>query len=225
MTSRHLFAFLFCSVITLGCDKENISEGTVKDADGNIYHTIVVDSQLWMLENLKTTRYNDGTPILQITDNQTWNTLTVPAYCWHGNNPENKEPYGALYNWHAVKTGKLCPAGWHVPTFDDWMILNTYVRDDGGRLKEQGITHWTFPNSQASNVTGFTALPGSFRGFNGQFGELGVSAEWWSDGPYNGYDAVGIGLYHYDFSFGFYAKLKTFGFSVRCVRDEGAARR
>ena len=77
MTSRHLFALLFCSVITLGCDKENIPEGTVKDADGNVYHTIVIDSQLWMLENLKTTRYNDGTPIIQITDNQIWDTLTI----------------------------------------------------------------------------------------------------------------------------------------------------
>lgn len=221
MTSRHLFALLFCSVITLGCDKENIPEGTVKDADGNVYHTIVIDSQLWMLENLKTTRYNDGTPIIQITDNQIWDTLTIPAYCWHGNNPENKESYGALYNWHVVKTGKICPAGWHVPTYEDWMALSTYVQNDGGRLKEQGTTHWTFPNSQANNATGFTALPGSFRGFNGRFGELGVSGYWWSDGPYNGYWGVATGLYHNDFLFDMRSTPKLFGMSVRCVRDAG----
>jgi len=225
MTSRSIIALLFCFLIVTGCDKEQLAEGMVKDVDGNIYHSIVVDSQVWMLENLKTTRYNDGSPITLITDNLSWGKLTIPAYCWHGNNPENKETYGALYNWEAAHTGKLCPKGWHVPTLEDWMILSTYVRDDGGRIKEQGLTHWTLPNSQASNVTGFTALPGSYRGFEGKFGEIGISAYFWCDYTFGEYDAIGITLRHYDFSLSSYQIPKIFGCSIRCIRDEGTTRR
>ena len=97
----------------------------VKDTDGNVYHTVTIGTQVWMKENLKTTKYNDGTPIPLVAESKAWGNLSTPAYCWF------KTKYGALYNWYTVNTGKLCPLGWHVPTDAEWTKLITYL---GGRL-------------------------------------------------------------------------------------------
>jgi len=101
--------------------------GTVSDIEGNIYETIGIGSQIWMAENLKTTKYNDGTEILQVIEDDVWSRLDgppTPAFCWYNNDEaSNKEIYGALYDWYAVNTGKLCPAGWHVPSFNEWAVL------------------------------------------------------------------------------------------------------
>lgn len=139
---------------------------SVKDIDGNKYKTIKIGTQIWLSENLKTTTYNDGTAIPLVKNYDAWAELSTQAYCWYNNDSTNKEVYGALYNWYAVNTKKLCPEGWHVPSDEEWTELRTYLGDKGNAglaLKESGTSHWKSPNSDASNTTGFTGLPGGYR--------------------------------------------------------------
>ena len=122
----------------------------VQDIDGNNYLTVTIGTQIWMAENLRTTKYNDGTAIPLVTDNTTWANLTTPAYCWYNNDAKtNGSTYGALYNWYSVNTKKLCPTGWHVPNDTEWTTLTTYLGGTavaGGKLKETGTAHWYSPN-------------------------------------------------------------------------------
>ncbi len=155
----------------------------ITDIEGNYYNIVTIGSQVWMAENLKTTRYNDGSNIPNVTDNATWDALTSPAYAWYDNNIANKVTYGALYNWYAVETGKLCPVGWHVPTDAQLTRLTNYVGGEsvaGGKLKEIGTTHWNSPNEGATDEYGFTALPGGVRLLNGVFYSIGNLGSWWS---------------------------------------------
>ena len=110
---------------------ENIYDEPITDIDGNVYHTVKKGNQLWTVENLRTTSFNDGRPIQLVTDNVTWASLTTPAYCWYNNDIYNKSKYGALYNWYAVDTKKLAPKGWHVPTDVEWDILQDYLIANG----------------------------------------------------------------------------------------------
>lgn len=103
----------------------------VTDIDGNIYNTVIIGTQTWMVENLKTTKYNDGTSIPIVTDDIAWATLTTSGYCFFNNDVANKSKYGALYNWFTVNTGKLAPTGWHVPTDAEWTILENYLIANG----------------------------------------------------------------------------------------------
>jgi uncharacterized protein (TIGR02145 family) len=147
-----------------------LTYGTVSDNDGNTYKTIQIGTQTWMSENLKTTKYNDGTNIPNETNNVTWAGLSSGAYCWYNNDASNKATYGALYNWYAVNTTKLCPTGWHVPTETEWVTLTTYLGGTnvaGGKIKETGTTHWISPNTGATNESGFTALPAGYRDIYG----------------------------------------------------------
>jgi uncharacterized protein (TIGR02145 family) len=143
------------------------AECGVTDKDGNHYNAVRIGNQLWMVENLKTTKYSDGTAIPNITDGTTWAATTSPAYCWYDNDASTyKDTYGGLYNRYAVMTGKLCPIGWHVPTNEDWTTLGTYLGGNavaGGKLKEAGTAHWLSPNVGATNESGFTGLPTGYR--------------------------------------------------------------
>jgi uncharacterized protein (TIGR02145 family) len=199
------------------------SNTTVTDADGNVYHTVTIGTQTWTVENLKTTKYNDGTTIPLVTDSTTWVNLTTAGYCWFNNDAAtNKNVYGALYNWYTVNTGKLAPAGWHVPTDAEWNTLSIYLGGaniSGGKLKESGTTHWSIPNTGATNESGFSALPGGCRFDNGYFDLIHCDGDWWSATVVNvsyaysrnlGYG--GSNLYRDGCS-------KSFGFSVRLVRD------
>jgi uncharacterized protein (TIGR02145 family) len=176
-----------------------------------------------MAENLKTTKYNDGTAIPNVTDGTAWHALSTPAYCWYNNDAAtNKATYGALYNWYTVNTGKLCPTGWHVPTDAEWTTLTDYlggINVAGGKLKEIGTTHWSSPNTGATNETGFTALPGGSRVGYGYFGGIGSFGDWWSSSESSTYDAwyrnVDNGSSDVDRGDG----NKFNGCSVRCVRD------
>ena len=116
--------------------------GTVTDIDGNVYHTVTIGTQTWMVENLKTTKYNDGTAIPLVTDSTAWLNLTTPGYCWYNNDAATyKNTYGALYNWFTVNTSKLAPSGWHVPTDAEWTTLITYLGGEtvaGGQMKSTG---------------------------------------------------------------------------------------
>jgi uncharacterized protein (TIGR02145 family) len=201
----------------------NSVQDSVTDIDGNVYHTVTIGTQVWMVENLKTTRYNDGTAIPLVPDNAAWAALTTPGYCWYNNDAATyKSTYGALYNWHTVNTGKLVPTGWHVPTDSEWSVLTTYLGGEsvaGGKLKEDGTTHWASPNTGATNTTGYSAFPGGYRNFNGSFSSIGNFGGWWSASAYDATyswsrfmsDSYAVVSRSYYFS--------TFGFSVRCVKN------
>jgi uncharacterized protein (TIGR02145 family) len=196
----------------------------VADIDGNVYHIVTIGSQVWMAENLRTTRYNDGTLIPKITANQTWYMSNSGAYCWYNNDSSAYEiPYGKLYNWYAVNSGKLCPTGWHVPSDSEWKTLGDYLGGDlvaGGKLKEAGKMHWSAPNTGASNESGFTALPGGFRMENG-FGFKGEMTYWWSSTEYTSTTAWTRCVYYMSGSLSKdkTGPLKSGGISVRCVKN------
>ena len=154
----------------------------IRDIDGNAYSAVTIGTQVWMVQNLKTTKYNDGTSIPLVTDPTAW-TLGTDEYCWYNNNAKNKTPYGALYSWYAVNTGKLAPAGWHVATDAEWAVLVAYLGGDnsaGGPLKEAGTTHWASPNAGATNSSEFSALPGGVRSGDGTFADSSGWGYWWS---------------------------------------------
>jgi uncharacterized protein (TIGR02145 family) len=183
-----------------------------------------------MAENLKTTKYNDGTAIPNVTDGSEWAVLTTPAYCWYNNNIVNKDIYGALYNWYVVKTGSLCPSGWHVPTDAEWHQLvlsldpNAVLADAeseiaGSKLKEEGTTRWSSPNAGTTNESGFTALPGGNRRYDGLFFGPTGNGTWRTASEY---DATHV-WYRYMFYYSscVYRKATNMqaGYSVRCVKD------
>lgn len=139
----------------------------IKDVDGNVYHTVTIGTQVWLAEDLRTTRYNDGTPISYVTDTAVWRHLHTGAFRWANNEDSVKTKFGALYNWYTTDLGKLCPVGWHVSTDKDWEMLVDYCGGweiAGGKLKETGTEHWDSPNIGATNEFGFTALPIGGRG-------------------------------------------------------------
>ena len=195
----------------------------VKDIDGNIYHTVKIGTQIWMVENLRTTRYNDGVSIPLVSENSSWAMLNTPGYCWQNNDIANKKLYGALYNWYAVDMGKLCPSGWHVPTDNEWITLISYLGGEaiaGGKLKESGLAHWISPNTGATNETGFTALPGNSRGSDGSYNQIGPYGYWWTSTSDNQSNAVLRGMYYPKSSIDRSALSKEFGFSVRCIKNK-----
>jgi len=194
----------------------------IVDAGGVRYSTVQIGTQCWMAENLATTKYNDGTDIPLVTDNTVWANITIPAYCWYNNDSvAYGNTYGALYNWYAVNTGVLCPTGWHVPSDSEWAALTTHLGGDniaGGKLKETGTAHWNSPNAGATNETGFTAVPGGYRYYNGVFDFMGSNSNLWSttqDGDivYYWYTYYNNGAIYRD-TYGF-----GVGFNVRCLRD------
>jgi uncharacterized protein (TIGR02145 family) len=223
-TEKHLeilyvVAFLMVAVINTSIAQEG---NIAKDLDGNTYKTIKIGNQIWMAENLKTTKFNDGAAIPLVIDNAAWLGLNTPAYCWYDNDSIYKNLYGALYNGYSVNTGKLCPTGWHVSSDTEWSALITYLGGDniaGGKLKEKGTSHWSSTNPGATNESGFTALPGGSRYSNGFYFTVKNLGYWWTSiegktlngwyrSIYNRNSVVSRNYYDL-----------TNGFSVRCVKD------
>lgn len=196
---------------------------TVSDIDGNLYHTVKIGTQLWMVENLKVTHYRNGQPIPIITDSTTWSNLAIGAFCNFYNTENNAKIYGRLYNWYAINDQrKIAPSGWHVPSDSEWVILRNYLGGAniaGGKLKETGIAHWQSPNTDATNDFGFTALPCGLRDSSGQFSNLGLKTFWWcanmniTDLPYS------QSIYYDNASLISGVDNKSNGFSVRCIKD------
>jgi len=210
------------TVFFFSCEKEK-ETGDLTDKDGNVYTSVIIGTQEWMVENLKTTKYNDGTPIPLVEGITEWVNLETPAYCWYNNDPATfKNPYGALYNWYAVNTGKLCPTGWHVPTDAEWTTLTDYLGGEdvaGGKLKETGTTHWDSPNTGATNETGFTALPGGSRHTNGMFDYVGNHGFLWSATDSRASDALYRYMYYHSSDVARDDYYKKLGYSVRCLKD------
>lgn len=238
-----LFAF------ATACDKSDDpggdfpSAGTVEDADGNKYNTVKIGTQVWMVENLKTTKYNDGTPIPNVKNDTEWSKLKTGAYCNYDNRKSKARTYGRLYNWYAVNTGKLAPAGWHVPTDDDWTILENYLIANGynydGTKDEDKVakslcakTKWALSSEagtpgaapENNNRTGFTALPGGIRGSYGDFRFIGEDGHWWSSTQSEYDDNFDYVVYYRCLSYNNKNLIrnedrKRSGYSVRLVRD------
>ena len=209
-------------------------QNTVTDVDGNVYHTIVIGNQEWMLENLKTTRYNDGTPIPNVTDVTEWRNVDEPAYVWYNNDISNKEPYGALYNWHVIGNSKsLCPDGWRVATDEDWKELELFLgmkpeqiegtglrgNDEGSKLKEAGTDRWNSPNKGATNEAGLTIIPGGRRDSSGRFYDMGTGSTIWTSSE----TSTSCAYYrHFATNVSTIGRNpegdKKFGLAVRCIR-------
>jgi uncharacterized protein (TIGR02145 family) len=211
-----------------------VLQNGVRDVTGNHYETVLVGKQIWMAENLATTQYNDGTNIPLVTDNSAWVALTTPAYCWYDNDSATNAPdYGAMYNWYTVNTGNLCPAGWHVPTDDEWKTMEMHLgmtqaqanetgfrgNKEAGKLKETGTVHWISPNIGATNESGFTALPGGGRSTGGSFNYLGHGGYYWTATEYSSSTAWQRYLFHTSRKVSRSSSEKYYGYSVRCVRD------
>lgn len=197
---------------------------TVNDADGNVYNSLIIGTQVWLKENLKTTKYNDNTSIPLVTDNTAWSNLTTPGYCWYNNNSSYKNTYGALYNWYALNTGKLCPTGWHVPSASEWLTLETYLGGSGvagGKMKEAGTSHWASPNNYATNESFFTALPGGKRyyDYGALFYDMSSNFHCWSSTSLTtAYAASRVIVYYYG-DIGSASTNKKDGQSVRCIKN------
>jgi len=195
---------------------------TVNDIDGNIYSVVTIGTQRWMVENLKTTKYNDGASIPLIYDSYSWIYASTAGYCWLNNNSNTKNSNGAIYNFYAASNGKLAPIGWHVATQVDYNTLVTYLggyQIAGSKLKETGNSNWFNLNSDATNSSGFTAIPSGYRTItNGDFMNSNIWGVFWSSTELNGKggrlileNTSGITDFSYD--------NKNQGFSVRCVAD------
>jgi uncharacterized protein (TIGR02145 family) len=234
--------FAVSAVIVLSA-AETQAKDTVTDEDGNVYSVVKIGNQIWTAENLRATKLSDGTPISYITGKPEWTShddKKLPAYCWYENDTGRKATDGALYNWYAVKTGKLAPKGWHVATDADWIELEAYLADNGynsDETKEErkvakamaARTGWSWgttieagaigKNLSLNNRSGFSAFPGGFRLVSGNFRNIGTTGRWWSATEYDSLQAWRFNLRYESANLNREYYFKGCGFSVRAVKD------
>jgi uncharacterized protein (TIGR02145 family) len=197
----------------------------VVDGDGNVYTYVTIGTQQWMVENLKTTSYNDGVPIPNLTINGDWIADITGAYCWYNNDEASyKSPYGALYNWYAVNNAHgLAPTGWRIPTNADWVILRAYAGGDtvaGGKLKEAGLLHWDTPNTDATDEYGFKLTGSGYRLYTtGVFELINIETELWTSEELTSSSAWQWVAANFNAYLTNSGNDKRNGFSVRCIRD------
>jgi len=199
----------------------------ITDVEGNSYKTVYIGTQQWMGENLKTSKYSDGTTIPNIMDNTQWQNNTTGAWAYYNNDAANNAKYGKLYNWYAVSpttngNKNICPTGWHVPTDAEWTVLTDYLGGlsvAGGKMKEVGTTSWNSPNTDATNTSLFTGLPGGSRYETGNYASVGTNGIWWSSSESGTVSAWNRYLYYYNGLAYRYNFFKKNGLSVRCLRD------
>ncbi len=190
-----IYTILSITILT-ACKKESnnpttnptptATENTIKDVDGNIYKTIKIGAQTWMAENLKVTKYNDGTNIELLLDSVAWSKTLKGAYTEYNGDITNALKYGYLYNYYTVSSQKICPTGWHVPTIKECDTLVAFLGGDsisGIKLIETGKTNWNGVVTEVTNETGFTALPGGTRYGNGRYKDIGDAGLWWNSDP------------------------------------------
>ena len=202
---------------------------TVKDIDGNTYNTVLIGTQCWMRENLRVSKYRNGEVIPTVSDSIQWSKLTNGGRCWYNNDStSNEKLYGKLYNWYVVSNNKgICPTGWHLPTDTEWSNLTNYLGGEnvaGAKLKTTGTTFWQSPNDEATNLSGFSVLPGGGRNKDGIFSGSFGSAVFWSSSESKVNEAwnrifdhnVSI-VYRNNYYRNFSDKLS--GASIRCLKD------
>jgi uncharacterized protein (TIGR02145 family) len=224
-TIYYLRAYAINSAGTAYGNEVSFTTQGLTDVDGNIYNTVTIGTQIWMKENLKTTHYRNGDPIPNIISNTGWSVLITGAYANYNNDAANVATYGRLYNWYtATDARNIAPAGWHVPSDAEWVVLINYLGGPslaGGKLKEAGFAHWSNTNTTGDNSSGFTGLPGGHRTNNGPFTGMGIVGHWWSSTPIYTTDAF---LLFLESSSGSVSSPsgytdKRYGLSVRCVKD------
>ena len=219
------------SMLKITATKGASCPAALVDVDGNSYTMMVIGTQCWMAENLKTTKYKNGAPIdYPGPDNNAWQSNPNGAYAWYDNDISWKDDYGALYNWHAVMNpNKLCPAGWHVPSRDEWTVLIDFLGGEyaaGGKMKSTRTDpdphpRWDSPNVGATDEAGWSGLPGGYRSSQGNFYELGPTGVWWTSTEIGGGLAWSQFIVNTDYSIIFNNDFsKWYGLNVRCVWEE-----
>ncbi len=208
--------------------------GSTADINGNVYRTVRIGNQVWMAENLKVTHYRNGDRIPMVADSTAWELLNTGAYCNFNNDINNVSIYGRLYNWYAADDSRgIAPAGWHVPTDEEWKQLEIYLGMNqtqadglfwrgagvGSKMKVVGTTYWGIKNLDANNESRFSALPGGYRYAWGRFNSIGIYAVFWSTTERHSSSAWYRHLHHYSSGVYRHDILKQAGFSIRCVKD------
>lgn len=183
--------------------------------DGQTYAIVKIGDQCWFAENL---RYSGSIP--EVVDDTEWSDDTTGAWSYYDNDPANDSIYGKLYNWYAVSTNTLCPDGWHIPSDAEWTELIDYLGGSsiaGGKMKS--TTGWRAPNTDATNSSGFSGLPGGNRSSFSNFNNVNKFGYWWSSTEESADKAWRHPL---DYNSGFVIKntdFKTLGMSCRCLKD------
>jgi len=229
-----LSATLFFIFLFSACEEENGDSIKVTDIDGNEYKTVTIGEQVWMAENLRTTTYNDGEEIPNVTDSYEWINLSKGAYAWYENDYSKANTYGALYNWYTVETCKLCPDGWHVPTDRDWKVLEMHLgmsrreaddvnnrgTNEGSKLAGKGSL-WdsgSLTNDSDFSKTGFNAVPGGAR--KELFVDIGKYCYFWSSSEESSKESFYRYLTKNYSKIGRLSNPKHIGLSVRCIKDD-----
>lgn len=202
----------------------NLTYGTMSDIDGNVYKTIQIGNQVWMAQNLNVTHYRNGDPVSLYTDAAAWEALHAEGYSNYNNDTAVSKIYGRLYNFYAVyEPRELAPEGWHIPTIQEWEEMfdfcGGYWDTTAQALRETGTLHWS-NTEPGNNRTGFTALGGGLRGWDGYFTGLRTWGNYWSSTDANDY--YDMDAYSFDISdnLGWNGGAdKRNAMSVRCVKD------
>lgn len=232
---RNAFIFLYLIIgiglsLTVSCKKEvktqplkPIYGEDIKDIEGNSYHTVIIDSQVWMAENLRTSRYNNGDTIATTYPaNKNIMFDPIQKYQWAYKGDSSYDTiYGRLYTWYAITDSRqVCPTGYHIPNKSEWDQLTTFLGgpyEAGSKIKETDTIHWLAPNSDATNEVGFTALPGGSRGYLGDFGGLRKGVAFWCSDTVDSQQAW-VKFISQEF-FVFNPDHKSDGLSVRCLKN------
>ncbi len=239
-----IFILLLVIIAFYSCSKDDdkevvfLSGEDVQDVDGNEYSTVVIGNQTWMAENLKATSYADGTEIPLVEDDEAWAALgennTDKGCCYYSSSDNSEyEDYGVLYTFAAAVNGTAyedesiqgaCPNGWHIPSQAEWEVLIEYTGGNleaGAALKEVGTTHWVRTQSEVTNETGFTALPGGYRYlYDGSYDRVTSIGYYWTCTENTDADAIAYWFHNTSIeAFSSYFG-KSYGFNVRCLKDE-----
>jgi uncharacterized protein (TIGR02145 family) len=225
MKSFNLLVFALFIIIGFECcnKKDSDNEKTIKDIDGNIYHSIMIGTQTWMIENLNVTHYRNGLPIQNLSDSISWGKDTTGAFCDYNNSKANTAIYGHLYNWFAIKNSSIiAPLGWHVPSQTEWETLVDFLGGSkaSGKLKANDTIHWHSPNVDVSNSSGFTALPGGLRNSQGTFYSLGDISSFWTSTPYEESFAFRAEMLNFAYGVCDCYSNRRCGYSIRCIKDK-----
>lgn len=219
-----------------------LQTGKMQDGEGNEYATIKIGNQEWTSENIRSTKFNDGSPIKLVTDSSEWVNMKSSGFCFYNNSSSvaDHKKWGALYNWYAAASGKLAPSGWHVPSDADWDTLQNYSISQGynytGKINEENLiaialssqTDWdSFAvvgapgrDFKSNNGSGFTAIPAGHRDAEGIFDGMGRNCHWWCTTEADLGNAFDHEVYYYFWYLGRLTVSKNFGSSVRLVRDK-----
>jgi uncharacterized protein (TIGR02145 family) len=205
------------------------------DIDGNAYDTVHIGTQVWMKENLRTSRYSNGDTIPHITNSTIWTNLITGGYCWYNQDSAMYESlYGKLYNFYTVVDGRnLCPTGWHMPSDSEWKTLEMFIgmspaeadgtlhrgTTEGGELKATGTSLWQAPNTGASDEYGFSAIPAGYSGSVLDFGGMGIQSTFWTATPSNSSTSYNRTIRYEMSTISRSNSNNTAGYSVRCIKN------